>query len=191
MGKRESTDARPGAERTGTREEPSCASTGAAGDEVERARDAALRLLTVRARSVGELRDRLIRKRFTSAACERVIDDLLAAGLLDDRSFARLWADERVRLRPVGRRRLTAELRSRRISPKLADEVADEVYAEHTERELAGRALDRRLRRLSGEPTPDDVRRLQAHLLRRGFSHEVVRLVLEDLASARDGRDAC
>ena len=146
--------------------------------EMERARDAALRLLTVRARSVGELRDRLIRKSFAGDICERVIEDLAGAGLLDDVEFARLWADERVRLRPVGRRRLVAELRAKKVDAAVIDEVAAEVYTEHTESELARRALRKRIRSGGREVVERDRRRLEAFLLRRGFSFATVAAVL-------------
>jgi regulatory protein len=149
------------------------------GTETERARDAALVLLTVRARSVGELRDRLRRKSFAEDVCERVIADLMSAGLLDDMEFARLWADERVRLRPVGRRRLTAELRARGVDPAVIDEVAAEVYEEHPEEELARRALRKRTRSGDADVVERDRQRLEGFLLRRGFSYATVARVLK------------
>lgn len=146
---------------------------------MERAREAALKLLTVRARSVGELRERLSRKAFAEDVCERIIGDLTAVGLLDDLEFARLWADERVRLRPVGRRRLVAELRAKKVEPAVIEEVAAEVYEEHAETELARRALGRRTRPTGPDAVERDRRRLEGFLLRRGFSYATVASVLK------------
>lgn len=147
---------------------------------MERAREAALRLLTVRARSIGELRERLARKAFSEEVCERIINDLAAVGLLDDRDFARLWAEERVRLRPVGRRRLVSELRTKKVDPAVIDEVAAEVYEEHSETELARRALLKRTRAGGPEAVERQRRRLEGFLLRRGFSYATVATVLKN-----------
>jgi len=149
-------------------------------EELERAREAALMLLTVRARSVSEMDERLARKRVPQEVRTRVIQDLTAAGLLDDHAFARLWADERVRLRPVGRRRLVAELRAKRIDPAVIDQVAAEVYDEHAEVDLARRVLAKRLRGGGVETLERERTRLRGFLLRRGFSHETVTAVLND-----------
>ncbi len=173
--------ARPAPKRAGARDQNEPRGSAASlTTELERAREAALKLLTVRARSVGELRDRLARKAFAEDVCERIIADLSAAGLLDDRDFARLWADERVRLRPVGRRRLVSELRAKKVDPAVIDEVAAEVYEEHSETELARRALRKRIRAGGPEVIERERRRLEGFLLRRGFSFGTVAAVLKD-----------
>ena len=64
-------------------------------EEVVRAKNGAIRLLSYRARSEAELRKKLSERGYSSRVIERVIGDFLRAGLLDDRSFAmafaRLW----------------------------------------------------------------------------------------------------
>ncbi len=173
--------ARPAPNRSGARDENEAGGAAAGVQaELERAREAALRLLTVRARSVGELRDRLARKAFSEDVCERIIADLTAVGLLDDRDFARLWAEERVRLRPVGRRRLVNELRAKKVEPAVIDEVAAEVYEEHSETELARRALKKRIRAGGPDVIERERRRLEGFLLRRGFSYATVAAVLKN-----------
>lgn len=158
-----------------------------ASSELERARDAALRLLAVRARSESELRDRLRRKGATEETTAAVIEALERVGLLDDRAFARLWIEERVRLRPVGRRRALSELRAKGIPREMAEAAADEVYAEHPEEQLAERAIRPKLRRPSrGENASKRRRRLHSFLLRRGFSYEVAARILNELPEAAE-----
>jgi len=77
-----------------------------------RARESALRLLAVRARSRSELLDRLERKGFERGVATEVVDALEGVGLVDDHEFGRLWAEEKMRLRPVGPRRLLKEKRA-------------------------------------------------------------------------------
>ena len=151
-----------------------------ASDERERARESALRLLTVRARSEGELRDRLREKGFADAVAAETIAALAEVGLVDDAAFARAWADERVRLRPVGPRRLSQELAQKRVPRGIADGVVEETFREHDEFELARRAVRGKLR----APGTTDARkrraRLYSFLVRRGFSYEVVSAVLKE-----------
>ncbi|MBD3349218.1 MAG: hypothetical protein GF400_08510 [Candidatus Eisenbacteria bacterium] len=157
---------------------------GVRDDEEERVRSAALRLLAVRARSVRELEDRLARKGFGADAVSSVVGRLQDAGLLDDREFARLWAEDRMRLRPVGPRRLRSELTSRRVPRKIVEETVARTYAEHDEDELAWRALSRRAK--ATEITTREKRRLHGFLLRRGFGYEAIAAAFERLSAGND-----
>lgn len=159
--------------------------------DLRRARDAALRLLAVRARSAHELRDRLRRKGIDDETVAAVLDALASVGLVDDRAFARLWIEERVRLRPLGRRRAVSELRAKGIDPAVAEGAAAEVYAEHPEEDLAARALRPKLRGAGGEDRLRRRRRLHAFLVRRGFTHELASRTLDEAEQAsRSERDA-
>lgn len=150
-------------------------------DERHRAREAALRLLAVRARSEGELTDRLRRKGFSEELTASVVQRLAAVGLVDDEAFARAWADERVRLRPVGPRRLVQELLAKRVDRDLAARVADETYREHSELELARRVIEKKTRVSGGVDARKRRARLHSLLLRRGFSYEVASAVLKEI----------
>jgi len=89
---------------------PAAAERLTSGDERTKVREAALRLLAVRARSAGELSDHLRRKGFREESTAAVIASLSEVGLVDDEAFAIAWVDEKVRLRPTGPRRLTQEV---------------------------------------------------------------------------------
>jgi regulatory protein len=155
-------------------------------DERTRAREAALRLLAVRARSEGELADRLRRKGFSDETARQVLVALSDVGLVDDEAFARAWVDERVRLRPVGPRRLVQELLAKHVDRELAERVIDEAFGERTELELAMRALTKKTR-ASGAGSDRRTRaRLHAFLVRRGFSYEVASAALKELERKND-----
>ena len=80
-------------------------------DHAWQAREAALNLLSYRARSRDELRSRLARKGFEPAIVDGCLDELAARGLLDDRSFAGAFVRDRLRSRPRGRQRHVAHRR--------------------------------------------------------------------------------
>lgn len=149
-----------------------------------KAREAALRLLAVRARTRSELIGRLRRKGHDDAVIGGVVDGLQAAGLIDDRAFAELLADERMRLRPVGRWRLSQELRMMGVPPQVADEVLDRAYGDNPEHELALRVARARVRRSVHGPRTRE--RLYALLVRRGFTRATAAEVVREVMGERD-----
>lgn len=156
----------------------------------ESAREAALRLLAVRARSRTELSDRLRRKGVAPGVAAEVLDGLEDVGLIDDREFGRLWAEERLRLRPVGPRRLVHELLGKGVERATIDEVVAEAYSAHSEAEVARRAVRKKMRTAGDRMGPKELARIRSFLLRRGFSYEVVRELLEELSRGQDDEGA-
>lgn len=162
-------------------------------DEAWRAREAALRLLSYRARSRQEARRRLYQKGFPAEVVEPCVARLTEEGLLDDESFARTYVEETLRLRPRGRFGMVRKLQGKGVARELAERVVEEVMGEEevTEAVLAREAAETWLgRQRQGErraliaPRPDEARqklrrRLYGYLGRRGFSAEATRDAME------------
>src|SRR5690606_31067299 len=89
-------------------------------DLLWKAREAALNLLSFRARTADELRRRLRRKEFPAEVVEACVSGLVERGMVDDSAFAETFVRDRVRFRPRGRRRLVQELRARGVDPETA-----------------------------------------------------------------------
>ncbi len=98
-------------------------------------KEAALKLLDYRDRSVSELRQRLIQKSYTEEEVEKAIADLTECGLVDDRRFAQLLVRSSVSL-GKGRLLIARRLREKGVDPVLAEEVLNEVMEEENERIL-------------------------------------------------------
>lgn len=148
----------------------------------------AAKLLAAKPRSEAELRERLLEKEWTNAeAVEAVIVKLREYGYLDDGRFAFGFASYRVRQKPVGRQRLARDLQMKKVPRETADEALDLVYAETPEEELIDRAIEKRTR-LRGRPsTRAESKSLFDHLLRLGFSYDlVIRKVRAAAASDAD-----
>lgn len=153
-------------------------------DEAWRAREAALRLLSYRARSRQEARRRLYQKGFPAEVVEPCVARLTEEGLLDDEAFARSYVQETLRLRPRGRFGMVRKLQGKGVGRELAERVVEEVMGEEevTEAALAREAAEtwlgrqrRDARRALIGPRHDDAReklrrRLYGYLGRRGFS---------------------
>lgn len=135
----------------------------------------AVKLLTVKPRSVAELRERLLQgKNTTPAVVEAVIARLEEYGYLNDERFAFSYASLKVKQRPVGRRRLQRDLKLKKVENSVAEGALELVYAETPEEQLIDLAIEKRLR-LRGRPkTRVEAKKLFDHLLRQGFEFELV-----------------
>lgn len=146
-------------------------------DEVERAHERALNLLAYRPRSAEEIRRRLGSAGFSEHAVDLAIERLTRIGLLDDLAFAHYWVDNRKRFKPKGARALRYELWQKGVP----DAVIAEALEEMDEETLAYSAGRKRLQRLQNLDEGMRRKRLGDFLLRRGFSYEIVRDVIEQL----------
>ena len=151
----------------------------------ERTLQRAVKLLAAKPRSVAELRERLLEKEWTN---EEAVDAALAKlseyGYLDDARFAFGFASYRVRQKPVGRQRLARDLQTKKVSKETADAALELVYQETPEDELIARAIEKRVR-LRGRPaTRQETKSLYDHLLRLGFSYDLIIRKVRDAASA-------
>jgi regulatory protein len=146
-----------------------------------KARDAALSLLSHRARSAAELTRRLKRKGFDDDVAERTVERLGELGMVDDAAFAETFVRDRVRLRPHGRRRLASELRAKGVDAETAGAAIAGVMEreEATETDLARQAAARWQARPGEEPARAR-RRLHGFLARRGFGGDAIRAVLAE-----------
>lgn len=141
----------------------------------ERTFQRAAKLLAAKPRSIEELRERLLEKQWTDeATVEAVLAKLSEYGYLNDERFAFGYASYRVRQKPIGRQRLARDLQMKKVSKETADEALNLVFEETPEEELIDRAIEKRVR-LRGRPqTRAETKSLFDHLLRQGFSYDLV-----------------
>lgn len=125
----------------------------------------ALNLLGYRARSEGEVRDRLGRYGYASRTVEAVVGRLRELAYLDDEDFARQRAREKAR--KYGPRRVSADLMKSGVGRELASAAVDEEFAGRSELADARSAA---ARRYNGEGSEAEARRVYGFLARRGYS---------------------
>lgn len=150
----------------------------------------AFNLLAAKPRSVAELRTRLREKAWADeATVERVLARLLELGYLNDEQFAASYAQSKLTTKPLGRARLRRDLQRKHVSAQAAEQALDEVYAEHNEEELIARAVEKRVR-LKGRPqTRAETKKLFDHLLRLGFSYDLVKQKVKEAGRMDDVPD--
>jgi regulatory protein len=140
--------------------------------DYDRALDRAMRLLTERARSRWEVRDRLRRAGFDDHVVAKVDARLVELAILDDYGFACLLAEQN-RGRGISDSLIRVQLKGRGVDPETSDRAMADTESERD----AERALDlarRRARTYGVIPPATAHRRLASLLLRKGYEDDLV-----------------
>jgi regulatory protein len=132
----------------------------------------ALRYVMIRQRSEWEIRSYLERKKVSPALVDIILNRLSNYGYVDDKKFAEAWVNNRRLLRPTSLRKLQQELRAKRVS----DEVIEQVLAEDETDELD--ALRELVVKKRGR-YPDNLKLMQ-YLARQGFGYSDIKTILDE-----------
>src|SRR5690606_32747405 len=148
----------------------------------------AVNILAAKPRAVEELRTRLLEKAWTNEEIvARVIAKLIEYNYLDDEQYAKNAALAAIRQRPQGRHKLRQSMARKPLDREIKEKAIDHAFEQMPESELIDTVIEKRLR-LKGIPeTPEDHKKLYDHLLRKGFSFDLIR---EKIKGIRDGEVA-
>ena len=151
-------------------------------DQLWKARETALVLLSFRQRTARELRLRLLQKEFPEAVADACVAELVEKGLVDDASFAESFVRDRVRFKPRGSRRLAQELRARGVDVETAQEAIGEVMEREEVSDVGlAREVAAKWPRRAGEDPQSAKRRMYGFLARRGFGSDAIREVMDEI----------
>lgn len=145
-------------------------------DTEEKVFQSALRFLDFRPRSEREIRIKLRQKGFETDKINTVVEKLRASNLLQDDHFAVSWVDSRNEFHPRSQKLMRYELRNKGINDRQIDEA---LKGSANDQELAQKAAKKVVRRYSGLEWQEFRKKLSAHLVRRGFSYDVVSPVVK------------
>ena len=141
---------------------------------------AALRFLKIRPRSIGELKEKLVLKGFSSMDIEATILDLMASGSLDDRAFTKSWINYRL-ARPFGFTRIIRELKAKGIDQEIIEQAVAQIKGSYDPQAVALELARRRWQRMPDIDPAKKKKRVLDFLLRRGFEIDTVISVLKKL----------
>jgi regulatory protein len=158
----------------------------AASDEA--AKEAALRFLARGPRTEREIVDRLIGRGYVPDAVERAVERLRRVSLLDDRAYLGWFVRNELLRKPQGLRLLQTKLATRGL-PRLLVQSAEAAI--RADPDLAERSLETEVgraeaaaaqvrRRLARRDLEERRRLLQSALLRRGFTWDTIRDLVND-----------
>ena len=146
----------------------------------------ALKSLSTRSQSTGQLRVKLRDKAETTDDVDPLLARLKEYGYLDDKRFAESFAAGKLENSGLGRTRVLQELRGKRVAPALAENAVQRVYSETDETELIETYVRRRYRSVDREGLfreNKDLASAYGRLRRAGFSSGNVVRVLKRFAA--------
>lgn len=139
----------------------------------------ALKLLSGRAYSSGEFREKLKRRAARETDVDTTIARLKDLGYLNDQRFAESFAAARLAGEKFGKTRVLRDLRQRRVAPSLAERTVRKVYQDVDEQALIEDWIRRKYRTAPREGLFAEEKDLAAayrKLARAGFrTGEIVR----------------
>lgn len=146
-------------------------------EEVHHARERAVALLARRPRSANEIARQLRRHQHTDDIIQQVLDDLTAAGLLDDSAFAAYWVEQRDTFRPRSRLALRQELSQKGLDREVVSEALEGL----DEIEAARRVARKQAGRWRALPEEEWRAKMIRYLLRHGYPYDVVSEVVAEI----------
>jgi regulatory protein len=148
-------------------------------DSPDEARRYSLRLLSYRARSEKELRDRLEKKGFSERSISPVIQSLKDAKLLDDATLAGQLRRQVQEIKVLGYGRAKAYMLKRGLPRDIVESALE--FDGQEELRKAQKLVGKKLKSMGNCLTVDDKKKLWNFLARRGYSFGTIRDALRDL----------
>lgn len=148
-------------------------------EEENKALNYALRLLSYRQRSEKEIFDALKRKGYMNKHIENVIASCLDKNYLNDKNFARSFANDKINLNKYGPERIKHELLLKGVSKQIIEEVVD--YSRDDQYELAKEVANKRINHYKNDEERDIYRKMSGFLQRRGFSYDIISKVVREI----------
>ena len=154
-------------------------------EELLEAKEAAFNLLSYRQRSVAELKERLLNKGYKIEVVQQVINILERLDYLDDQEFAISWVKDRI-TKGYGPYRIRQQLKEKGIDTRVIESSLEQEYSSELEYDLALELAAKKRSRYRDKDHYERRYKLSKVLERKGFSFEIINLVLDDLLTEGD-----
>lgn len=151
------------------------------GEVRQEAFDKATEYLGRRLHSRAELHKKLMGREFGERIVEDVLNDLERLGYIDDKRFATAKALSAAQHKQHGKRRAAQELLKSGVKNDTARRALEDVYDAHDSLAVARQLAQKQAPRLRKLDPIVARRRLAGMLLRRGFSYDEVRPVIDEV----------
>jgi len=152
-------------------------------DEKEKGKKYVLRLLNRRCYSRYEIINKLKIKGFSKNVIPDIIFWLEKKEYIDDELFATMWAQSRMKNKPIGRYRLNQELKIKGIDQEIINKILDKIYNDVDELTLARNLINKKITSSKLKNISVNPDRIYNFLLRRGFSREISKNIYDELKS--------
>ena len=148
-------------------------------EQLEQAKQEALRYVTVRMRTRQEVVQQLCKKGYGTDVADAVIGFLEEYHYLDDEAYCRSWIHDRIAFHPCGRQKMAFELAKKIADQQLISQCLEQYFTREAELELAQAAAVKKLQSGRQAVTTEQLSRF---LYSRGYSGSIIRAVLQQEA---------
>jgi len=141
----------------------------------------ALSLLGRRAHSKRELFNKLRRHSSDTKLIEECLSDLEQKGLIDDKIFATLYIQDKIRWKKWGRPKIKVELFKRGITKEIINEVIENFFDSNLEKEKILELVRKKLNQFKGIIADKKIiyQKLMYYLVSKGYDIELVIEILK------------
>ena len=146
-------------------------------NEYEKAKKLAAGYVAARMYTCSEVAERLIRKKTDREIAEKVVSDFAAAGILDDKEYAKAYVSEAIRLGGKGVYRIRQELYKKGVSGSIIDEALKDCEEDTLDALKEYVRLHGFCERVTSR---NDLEKLKARLARRGYSLSEIKKCLSE-----------
>ncbi len=153
-------------------------------EEENKALNYTLKLLSYRQRSEKEIYDALKRKGYMEEHIENVIANCRDKNYLNDKQFARSFANDKINLNKYGPERIKHELKLKGVSRNIIDEVVD--FDRDEQYDMAMEVASKRMNSYRNDDKRAIYRKMSGFLQRRGFSYDIISKVVREILEAMD-----
>ncbi|HAB53256.1 MAG: hypothetical protein A2315_04610 [Ignavibacteria bacterium RIFOXYB2_FULL_35_12] len=152
-------------------------------DQKYQVKQSALNYLARRQHSKSEIKTKLRQKKFDKTLVELTLDELEQNYYVDDRSFAKLFTDEKVKAKNWGKNKIKSELIKRGVSSKIIAEVIEEKFSNDLEIESGLELARKKLKKLINRKL--DQKKIQtsiySFLVSRGYDYDLCKQIFTKL----------
>lgn len=144
--------------------------------DFQKSLDKVLRFVTVRPRSLKEVKDYFRRKKFDISIHQSLLEKLKHLELLDDTKFAKWWVNQRLAFKKISLRILKLELGKKGIDRNIIDDVLQDSPID--EEKMARELLENKAYKWENfDPKVAKQKKFQ-YLASKGFSWETIEKIV-------------
>ena len=141
----------------------------------------AMKLISLRKRSVFEIKERLRKKKFEEDIIEEVLQELKNYKYLNDEEFTEAYINDRINFNPRGRFLIKKELSEKGIAEDIIERKIEELLSEEKEIESAKKMAEKKLMTTSNKTDKIKVnQKIRSYLQSKGYSFDIINLVVKE-----------
>ncbi len=149
-------------------------------DEFIYGKHVAYSFLSYRIRTESEIKKKLREKKISGKSIVKVIEVLEEQKLIDDREFAKVLIQDKIKRSPVGRKVLKQKLFEKGVPKNVSEEALEKAFSGEEEKKLAADVFNKFFPKIKDKDFYEQKRKLYEHLARKGFDFDVINEIINE-----------